>query len=585
MIGGLISDLVADGSRKKAPRKRTKPQPRASGQQTTKKKPADYDEAEEKRLENVVFGAESELLTKIDRRVDLVAVNVADCVGDNEQEIENELFVVDRVGDNRNFVPDHQHQSTEQTTVTSADEESVAEVAEKVEDVQVEAADATAKPPAWEDEDDQIMAAEGFDGCARLPKLVQSDDHYRQYLERKFTEIYQPPEWATKALEQKKQKRKRREEDDESSSDDDENMERTARDYRRKSDKHPGQLSKDFLQLKKCTALNHQSRVRTAVQVVQFHPNATVAMLASKIGLVRLFQVDGKTNAPIQSVYFRNYHLSDARFLSAAGREEIIVGSSGQDRHSSGFCFYYDMMAGKIVRIKLGKSSRSRFSLRGFQLSPDGRYLAACDQNGQINLLTTGTKELVAELKHNGDVDCLAFDATGGYLISHGRNSGCQAYVWDVRNLSRGQSVQCVNRFTDQGTVEATRLAASAQLLATGSNMGVVNLYRIEDIVRRPAPDPVRTVMNLTTSISALRFNHDGQLLLIASDQKNDAIRFVNTTAGTVYKNFPLFVGGPNRQTYGRIYDVDFSPNSGYASFVSGNGTGHLFRINEYPSY
>lgn len=58
---------------------------------------------------------------------------------------------------------------------------------------------------------------------------------------------------------------------------------------------------------------------------------------------VGLLQVDGKHNPKIQSVFMDSYPILCAHF-SASG-EEVIMGS----KHSS--FHYYDMIAGKIVRV------------------------------------------------------------------------------------------------------------------------------------------------------------------------------------------------------------------------------------------
>lgn len=563
----------------------------AGGTRPSKKrklKQITYDEAEEKLLENIIFGDRSDIISGIDSNVDLISADISkdSAAGiDNSGELENQLFIVDKAGDsNLHTDDDYQYpkiSSTDQKDVfLSDDEELSSQGRSKFDEPKEETAE---KKSAWEDDDDEIKVEEMFD-TKKYPKRVKSDDHYKEYLENKFTAIFEPPTWAQKALD-KKDKRKKRlpgsvSESDESDSDDDElnKIERTARDYTQKS---TGQeLDRDFLRLKRCTHLNHSSRVKTALNCVNFHPNSTVALVGSRVGLVRLFQVDGEENNILQSVYFKGYRLCDAKFISSNGREEIIVGSDGSSPNSVGLCYYYDMIAGKIVRIKLEKGGHQRYSLRGFQLSPDSQYLAACDNNGQINILSASTKEHIAELKMNGDVDCLAFTSDSKYLVSHGKGSGCQAYVWDIRS-----SGSCVNRFTDLGTVEATSLALSSNLCAIGSNMGYVNLYNVEDIVKKAEPEPIKSVSNLTTGVTSMRFNHDGQLLMIASAEKDDAIRFVNTCVGRVYKNFPAYVGGQSGKSYGRIYDIDISPNSGFATWATGKGTAHLFRINDYFKY
>ena len=40
-----------------------------------------------------------------------------------------------------------------------------------------------------------------------------------------------------------------------------------------------------------------------------------------------------------------------------------------------------------------------------------------------------------------------------------------------------------------------------------------------------PAGKPLKSVLNLTTTIDSLAFNHDGQMLVMASRLKRDALR------------------------------------------------------------
>lgn len=46
---------------------------------------------------------------------------------------------------------------------------------------------------------------------------------------------------------------------------------------------------------------------------------------------------------------------------------------------------------------------------------------------------------------------------------------------------------------------------------------------------RREDPKMIKALGNLTTPISTLKFNHDGQILAMASLDKKDALRFVST--------------------------------------------------------
>ena len=59
--------------------------------------------------------------------------------------------------------------------------------------------------------------------------------------------------------------------------------------------------------------------------------------------------------------------------------------------------------------------------------------------------------------------------------------------------------------------------------------MGLVNVYGNDAMSTYgdAAPKELKTLGNLTTSISTLRYNHDSQLLAMASDDKKDQMRLV----------------------------------------------------------
>jgi len=80
-----------------------------------------------------------------------------------------------------------------------------------------------------------------------------------------------------------------------------------------------------------------------------------------------------------------------------------------------------------------------------------------------------------------------------------------RVFVWDMNTRD------CVHVFHDEGTLRSTALAASPDgaYFACASDMGVVNLYDAS-IHHEARPTPLRTLMNLTTQVDNLKFNHDG---------------------------------------------------------------------------
>ena len=62
------------------------------------------------------------------------------------------------------------------------------------------------------------------------------------------------------------------------------------------------------------------------------------------------------------------------------------------------------------------------------------------------------------------------------------------------------------------------------------SKSGIVNVYgsnASSSWTNNDRPKPLKTIANLTTSISAVQFNHDSQLLAIASKTQKDQMRLV----------------------------------------------------------
>lgn len=133
-----------------------------------------------------------------------------------------------------------------------------------------------------------------------------------------------------------------------------------------------------------------------------------------------------------------------------------------------------------------------------------------------------------------------------------------EVYVWDVGER------RCVRRWTDEGGFRGSGrvLAGSGKgsgWLAIGygiyfsciscmgitllfsSNTGLVNVYGTDSYTPSTVstssssssswsgltPKPLKTIENLITPISTLRFNHDAQVLAMASKEKKDSMRLV----------------------------------------------------------
>jgi U3 small nucleolar RNA-associated protein 18 len=93
------------------------------------------------------------------------------------------------------------------------------------------------------------------------------------------------------------------------------------------------------------------------------------------------------------------------------------------------------------------------------------------------------------------------------------------------------------------------------------------------------ARPPFKTIMSLTTRADTLRFNHDGQILAIASQMKKDSLRLIHAHTGKTFANWPT-ASTPLRY----VTDVDFSPGGGLMAIGNDRGRVLLYRLLHYAN-
>lgn len=238
-----------------------------------------------------------------------------------------------------------------------------------------------------------------------------------------------------------------------------------------------------------------------------------------------------------------------------------------------------------------------------FKLSPCGRYVGLVGTSrkggGLINVLDAGTAQWIAQVRVDGrgGVADFAWWSDGEGLTVASKNG--EVSEWD------GRLRRVVARWQDAGAVGTTVLSLGGRSgrtqlggdrwVAIGSSSGIVNVYdRREWAAAYAAPDkddqqkqsgiprnptPVRALDQLTTPISHLAFAPDGQMMVMASRWKRDALRLgmsfsfiflsedhllttytiyiVHLPSCTVYRNWPT-----SNTPLGRISSVAISPNS-----------------------
>jgi len=270
-------------------------------------------------------------------------------------------------------------------------------------------------------------------------------------------------------------------------------------------------------------------------------------------------------------LYWKVWFLKDFRSI----RRIFTLGRSGSllGRDCIRIFFYCDMMANEIVKVPWNRAMQQR-RMDKFSISPDGNFLAFHGNFGYIHLLSGKSYEWIDSIKMNGDLKALSFSADGQKLFSFGDEG--KVYVWDVGTR------QCQHKFFDEGCVKGTAIDVEKnfRFLACGSNSGMINLYEIDSIFNSENPRPLRSVPNLTTSCSGLKFNGSGEMLAIYSEFKENSVRLLHIRSQTVFDNFPA-----KRERMMRIRSAAFSPNSGYFSVGNNNGEAQLYRLKHFNDY
>uniref|UniRef100_A0ACD6A6W6 Uncharacterized protein n=1 Tax=Avena sativa TaxID=4498 RepID=A0ACD6A6W6_AVESA len=320
----------------------------------------------------------------------------------------------------------------------------------------------------------------------------------------------------------------------------------------------PGML--DFSRL---VDANAQERSSGPVNSVQFHRNGQLMLVAGLDKHLRFFQIDGKRNPKIQSIFIEDCPVYKASFLPDGS--EVIL--SGRRK------FFYSFDLVKVAVSKIGPlTGREEKSLESFEISPDSKTIAFVGNEGYILLVSTKTKQLIGTLKMNGNVGSLAFADGGNQLLSSGGDG--HVYHWDLRTR------KCMHKATDEGSLTGLSLCTSpdSSYFATGSSSGIVNVYKRDEFLGGKRK-PLKTIENLTTDIGQMKFNHDAQILAICSGKERNGMRLVHVPSFTVYQNWP----GPwFSLQYPRC--LDFSPGSGFLSVGHAGGKVLLYKLHHYQN-
>ncbi|KRZ30832.1 U3 small nucleolar RNA-associated protein 18 -like protein, partial [Trichinella pseudospiralis] len=423
---------------------------------------------------------------------------------------------------------------------------------------------------AWVDEDD-LDKVNLLDQPARLVNKMHirgetefGGEAYSERLKRTFENVTHTktcPAWASNV------KRKRRSSDNEESSEDEADV------FVRSTGKCLGKTDALLSKKLSCKRLRDlifeegKHKKNSFVHSVEFHRESQVLLVSKRRSEINLYQIDGKENNSLHRATFEHYTVDKAHFSADGGW--IIVGSALYDHF-----YYFDMHAGKIVKVRpINGVTKSKESGE-FLPSPDGKVIVLFGRWGQMYVVSAKTFELMWTLKLNESVKSAAFSSDGSHLYTYSKDGN--VYIWDVAMQNYFQ------KFPDSGCVSGLSIAISqnSNYLACGSSVGVVNLYSVESALQTAQPKLLKGISNLTTAADLLRFNGSSEILALGSSKKPNALKLLHVQSRTVFENFPM-----STCKLGNVKCVDFSPNGGYMCVGNNSGRAMLFRMLHYESY
>ncbi|XP_020220644.1 U3 small nucleolar RNA-associated protein 18 homolog [Cajanus cajan] len=325
--------------------------------------------------------------------------------------------------------------------------------------------------------------------------------------------------------------------------------------------KSGAKLLPGHLEYSRLVDANIQDPANGPISSVQFHRNAQLLLAAGLDRKLRFFQIDGKRNTKIQSIFLEDCPIRKASFLPDGS--QVIL--SGRRK----FFYSFDLVKATVDRIGplVGREEKS---LEAFEVSPDSQMIAFTGNEGYILLVSTKTKQLVGTLKMNGTIRSLAFAEDGQQLLSGGGDG--QVYHWDLRTMT------CMHKGVDEGCINGTALCTSpgGTHFAAGSDSGIVNIYNREEFLGGKRK-PVKTIENLTTKVDYMKFNHDSQILAICSSLKKSSLKLIHIPSYSVFSNWP-----PSNTTLHYPRCIDFSPGGGFMAVGNASGKVLLYKLHHY---
>jgi len=545
---------------------------------------------EEIYLEKLVFGDHegfSENLKKLDNLYDYssdedVKNDVEDVSESDNEDLEfvqdDDLFFIDEGESN-----DKEDDMDDEMEVDEEESEDDSEVAHDSDD-------------AWEDSDDERLNI-SLTSSDKLKKLRKSQANssingksYTTRLRSQFEKIYPRPEWIDEIeqeVDQSDDEMNIEEDSPLSANDNDTNaiLKILSTSQKFIKTKQLKLISPTNISITRLKDANYQKVSRSAIQSISFHHNHPLLLTGGFDRTLRIYHIDGNVNQFVTSLHLRNSPISSCQFApNAPGQsheQQNLIFAGGRRRYMN----KWDLNTGSVDKIsRMYGAEKFQKSFEYFKISPRGTYIGLTGNSGWCNLLNGTTGQWIRGFKIEGTIIDFDFAKDESFIVI--TNTAGEIWEYDLNSSTANNKAKqktynkIIRRWHDDGGVGITKIKLGGpknRWLAIGTNNGLVNIYDRTTFVDGTNPKPLKTVENLVTSISALTFSPDGQLLVISSRAKRDALRIVHLPTATVYANWPTS-GSP----LGKVTVTAFSPNNEILAIGNEGGKVTLWKLNHY---
>lgn len=107
-----------------------------------------------------------------------------------------------------------------------------------------------------------------------------------------------------------------------------------------------------------------------------------------------------------------------------------------------------------------------------------------------------------------------------------------------------------------------------------------MNIYDVASCTSKINPDPLKSIMNLTTAINNVSFHPSSMLMAMSSKIKKDSLKMVHVPTKRVFSNWPT-----DKTPLSYVQCLAFSPGGRYFSIGNDKGKALLYKLGHFEEY